>query len=88
MEVFAIWFEKHPYRISKDHGLNDTSLGLTKCNINGIIVFCLTQEIICIISKRCLKKEHNLKLHPSKRWFFHTHVKHLGDMIYLRKLKV
>jgi hypothetical protein len=65
-----------------------TSIGFTKCNINGIIVFNLTQEITCIICNKCLEKEHNLKLHASKCWFIHTHVKYLGDIIYLGKLRV
>jgi hypothetical protein len=39
MEVFAIRFEKCPYKISKSHGLG---IGFAKCYINDIIVFCLT----------------------------------------------
>ncbi len=33
-------------------------------------------------------KEHNLKLHLGKCWFFHTQVEYLGHMIYLGGLGV
>jgi hypothetical protein len=33
-------------------------------------------------------KEHNLKFHPSKCWFFHIEVEYLGHMIYISGLRV
>jgi hypothetical protein len=33
-------------------------------------------------------KDHNLKLHPSKCYFFQTHVEYLGHMIYPNGLGV
>ncbi len=33
-------------------------------------------------------KKHDLKLHPSKCWFFHAQVEYLGCMIYRGKLWV
>jgi hypothetical protein len=33
-------------------------------------------------------KEHNLKFHPGKCRFFHTHVEYLGHMIYPSGLQV
>jgi hypothetical protein len=52
------------------------SLGFTKCYIDDIIIFSLTlgdcmhhlQEVFGRL------KEHNLKFHPCKCQFFHTHV--------------
>jgi hypothetical protein len=71
MEVFAIWFEKCPCRISKGHGL---SVGIAKCYIDDTIIFSLTQgdhvHHLCEVFGGL--KEHNLKFHPSKCWFFHT----------------
>jgi hypothetical protein len=42
MEVFAIWFEKCPCRISKGMDRVLVHLGFTKCYIDDIIVFSLT----------------------------------------------
>lgn len=33
-------------------------------------------------------KEHNLKLHFEKCWFFQVQVKYLGHMIYIGRLRV
>jgi hypothetical protein len=62
-------------------------LGFAKCYIDDIIIFSLT--LIYHMRKVFGKlKKHNLKLHPSKCWFFHTHVKYLGHMIYTSGLGV
>jgi hypothetical protein len=42
MEVFAIWFETCPCKISKGHGSILASLGFAKCYSDDIIVFGLT----------------------------------------------
>jgi len=59
-------------------------LGFAKCYIDDIIVFSPTikdhehhlQEVLRRL------KDHNLKFHLSKHWFFQTHVEYLGHMIY------
>jgi hypothetical protein len=68
MEVFAIWFEKCPCRISKGHGLNVASLGFAKCYINDIIVFSLIPGDHMHHLRKAFRKlkEHNLKFHLGK----------------------
>jgi hypothetical protein len=31
MEIFALWFEKYPCKIPKDHGLGVVGFGFAKC---------------------------------------------------------
>jgi hypothetical protein len=58
-------------------------LDFAKCYIDDILVFSLTlrghMHHLWEVFKRL--KEHNLKLHPNKWWFFHTQVEYLGHMI-------
>jgi hypothetical protein len=66
------------------------SLGFAKCYINDIIIFnlALRDHMHHLREMFEIFKEHNLKLHPSKFWFFHVQVENLSHMIYLGKLWV
>ncbi len=65
-------------------------LGFAKCYIDNIIVFSLTQggHMHHLWEVFARLKEHNLKLHPGKYWFFHIQVEYQGHIIYLNGLGV
>ncbi len=67
-----------------------SGLSFAKCYIDDIIVYNMTPRD-CMHHLREVfgkLKEHNLKLHLGKCWFFHTQVEYLGHMIYLGGLGI
>jgi hypothetical protein len=70
--------------------LNVVGFGFSKYYIDDIIVSSLTPRDHMHHLRQVFRKlkEHNLKLHLSKCWFFHIQVEFLGHMIYPRGLGV
>jgi len=91
MEVFSIWLEECPCKISKGHGSSvSKSWFCHNFYFDDIIAFSLTLRYHMRHLQEVFRrlKEHNFKFHQSKCQFFHTQVKYLGHMIYLGGLGV